>query len=285
MKRSLTLILALLIALSMALPVFAQDPLIVDNADLLSALQEASLTQKAVSIREDYDFEAVIVTVQSLEGASVEAYADDFYDYNGYGCGENRDGILLLLAMDEREYHITTTGYGITAFTDYGMDLMADEFVSYLSSGDYSGGFSRFLELVREYLEVAKAGQPIDINYDYQDYTFNQMTASERLAYYLKVCLGHLPIFLIIGFIISLIAVGSMKGQLKSIRTQTAASSYQDNLGLQLSTNEDLFLYSTTTRTIIATESSSRGGGGGHGGSSVHTSSSGTSHGGHSGHF
>jgi len=283
MKKKLTLFLALLLCMALALPVFAKDPLVVDDAGLLTSLQLTALTQKAAAIREDFQFEAVIVTVQSLEGKTAEAYADDYFDYNGYGCGENHDGILLLLAMDEREYHMSTTGYGITAFTDYGMEEMDDEFVSYLSNGDYSGGFSRFLDLVRQYLEAAKAGRPIDIGYDYDDYKFTQMSAGERVVYYLKAVLRHLPIFLIIGLVISLIFVGAQKSQLKSIRAQSAANSYRDNQGLQLQVCEDLYLYSTTTRTRIETDSGSRSGGGG--GSSTHTSSSGTSHGGHGGRF
>ena len=35
-----------------------------------------------------------VVTVNSLEGKTAEAYADDYYDYNGYGYGENDDGLF-----------------------------------------------------------------------------------------------------------------------------------------------------------------------------------------------
>ena len=30
-----------------------------------------------------------------FDGKTAQAYADDYYDYNGYGYGENDDGILL----------------------------------------------------------------------------------------------------------------------------------------------------------------------------------------------
>jgi uncharacterized protein len=285
MKRFLTFITALVLCLALVLPVFAKDPLIVDEAGLLTSQEIASLTSKAESIRNDYDFEAVIVTVQTLGGSTVEAFADDYYDFNGYGCGPDHDGVLLLLAMDEREYHITTTGFGIKAFTDYGMDQMADRFVSYLSNGNYSGGFSTFLDLVRQYLEVAKNGRPIDVNYSYEDYQFDRMDASAKALYYLKICLRHLLPFLLIGFVVSLIFVSSQKSKLKSIHMQSAANQYRDEQGLKLQVCDNLFLYSTTTRTRIQTESSSRGSGHSGGGSSTHTSSSGTSHGGHSGRF
>lgn len=52
--------------------------------------------------------------------------ADDFYDYNGYGYGEEGDGIIFLISMEERKWQISTCGFGITAFTDAGQEYMAD---------------------------------------------------------------------------------------------------------------------------------------------------------------
>ena len=38
----------------------------------------------------------------------------------------------MTVAMDDRKWGIETTGYGITALTDYGMDLMDEAIVPYL---------------------------------------------------------------------------------------------------------------------------------------------------------
>lgn len=77
----------------------------------------------------------IVVTVDSLNGKTVEEYADDYYDDNGYGYGENNSGILFLVAMDDREWNISTSGDAITAFTDAGLAYMGDQFVSDLSDG------------------------------------------------------------------------------------------------------------------------------------------------------
>ena len=60
----------------------------------------------------------VVVTENSLDGKSAQDYADDFFDYNGHGYGDDDSGVLFLIGMDERKWAITTYGYGITAFTD-----------------------------------------------------------------------------------------------------------------------------------------------------------------------
>jgi uncharacterized membrane protein YgcG len=91
------------------------------------------------------------------------AYADDFYDYNGYGFGANNDGCLLLVSMEDRDWWISTTGYGITALTDAGIEYIGDEFVSYLSDAEYAKGFDMFADLVDKFVTQAKEGNPYDV--------------------------------------------------------------------------------------------------------------------------
>ena len=104
-------------------------PRLVDNADLLSNEEEQSLLAQLDEISERQQCDVVIVTVDSLDGKEVVAYADDFYDYNGYGFGQDRDGVLLLVCMGEREYAISTTGFGIDDLTDYGLVYIEDQFL------------------------------------------------------------------------------------------------------------------------------------------------------------
>ena len=57
----------------------------------------------------------------------------------------------------------------------------------------------------------------------------------------LLICLG-------IGFVIALIATGIMKGQLKSVRSQSAAAEYVKQDSLNVTESHDLFLYRNITR-------------------------------------
>ena len=67
------------------------------------------------------------------------------------------------------------------------------------------------------------------------------------------------------------------------IMKQLQASDYLKRDSLQINEHEDLFLYASVSKTLRSTDSGRSGSSGGH--SSSHFSSSGVSHGGHSGKF
>lgn len=258
MKKILTVLLALLITLSFAVPAFAEAmPRLVDQADLLTDAQEAALLSKLDTISGEHGMDVVVVTADTLDGKSPMAYADDFYDYNGY-C---EDGVLLLVSMEDSDWWISTAGYGITAFTDAGIEYLGNRFVPSLSDGDYAGAFEIYADHCDEFITQAKTGDPYDThNLPKEPFDF----------------LMNLAICFVIGLVIAAIATTIMKGQLKSVRSQAGASSYVKSGSLNVTHRQDLFLYRDVKRTAKPKDS---------GGSSTHTSSSGRSHGGGGGKF
>ena len=122
-KRTISIILCLMLLSVLVLNVSAESnlPMVTDSAGLLSGEERIELEEKAQDLRAEYDMDVVILTVDSLGGKSAQDYADDYYDDNGYGYGENYSGILFLLAMEEREWYISTCGDAIYAVTDYGV--------------------------------------------------------------------------------------------------------------------------------------------------------------------
>ena len=99
-------------------------PRLTDEADLLTDEEEELLLKQLDEISERQNCDVVVAAVDGLDGKSAMEYADDFYDYNGYGMGNERDGIILLVSMEERDWWISTCGFGITAFTDDGLDYI-----------------------------------------------------------------------------------------------------------------------------------------------------------------
>ena len=95
-------------------------PRLTDDADLLTSSEEKQLLAKLDEISERQEMDVVVVTTDSLEGKTAEAYADDFFDYNGFGYGPMGSGVLLLVSMEDRDWAISTSGDGIEAFTDAG---------------------------------------------------------------------------------------------------------------------------------------------------------------------
>ena len=231
------------------IPETRQPPRLVDRADLLSELEEEELEARLDEISERQQADVVVVTVNSLDGKSAQDYADDFYDYNGYGIGTDKSGILLLVSMEARDWHITTTGFGIRAITDAGLDYISDQFLPYLSD---------------EFLTQAKTGNAYDGDH------------MPKGAY---PWLKNLLIALGSGVVIALLIVEGMRRSLKSVKMQRSAENYVRAGSIQVTRRQDHFLYTRTSKSARPKNNS------GSSGSSTHTSSSGTSHGGGGGKF
>lgn len=242
-------------------------PRLVDKADLLSASEEEELLGLLDEISERQQVDVVVITTDTLEGYSAMAYADDIFDYCGYGFGANRDGVLLLVSMEDRDWWISTCGYGITAFTDAGIENLSEMFLPYLSDGDYFKAFKTYAEQCDNYITQAKVGEPYDVG--------NLPKAPFNIG---KVA----GISVIAGLAVGLIVVLIMRGQLKSVRLKGSASDYTCPGSLRILDRHENFRTKTVTRIKKPEPSRSSGGGGG---SSTHTSSSGTTHGGGGGKF
>lgn len=240
-------------------------PRVVDTADLLTDDEETELESYIDDIISDLGFDIAVVTVDSLEGLTAEAYADDFYDYNGYGYGANHDGCLLLVSMETREWHISTTGYGITALTDAGLDYIADEFLPYLSDGEYYDAFVTFVDNVNDFVLQADTGDIYDIG--------NLPDESNSSFNFEALLFG-----LVAGLIVALVFVSVLVKKMKPVASKADANDYLVADSFVLTHESERFIGSSVSKVAIQSESSG-------GGSSTHSGSSGTSHGGSGGHF
>ena len=145
MKRRLfTLMLILCLVAGLTLTAYGSSSHLVDSAGLLTGTEAANLEDTLSQISDRHNVDIVIVTVDSTDGKSPMEFADDYYDYNGY----RADGILLLLSMEDSDWWVSTTGYGITAVTDAGLDYMSDQFVPYLSDEEFAQAFEKFADRV-----------------------------------------------------------------------------------------------------------------------------------------
>ena len=241
---------------------------VVDNADLLTDSQEQELEGRLEELVDKYGCDAVIVTTDTIDGKTPMAYADDYFDYNGYGIGSGHDGVLFLLSMEDRDWWISTCGEGIDIFTDWGIKFIGEQMLSDLKNGNYYEAFSKFTELSDDFMNEAQNGKPYDIHNKYK-------TFGDKLRIVL-ISIG-------IGIVASLIVTFSLKGQLKSVKPNNQAKDYIRSGSLKITESKDVFLYKNVDRTVRETSGGSSSGGGG--GSSTHTSSSGSTHGGGGGKF
>ncbi|MDR1560450.1 MAG: TPM domain-containing protein, partial [Clostridiales bacterium] len=85
MRRFIFTLVAILFLTSRAYASYDINERVYDGAGLLSAEQIGELKSAINNIIDEYNFDVVIVTVNSLDGKTPEAYADDYFDYNGFG--------------------------------------------------------------------------------------------------------------------------------------------------------------------------------------------------------
>jgi uncharacterized protein len=252
MKKILALLLLLLLLVT---PALADGSRVIDDADVLSASEETSLEQAISLIREKYQFDVVLLTKTSIDGKVPRYYAADYYDYGGFGYGDNHDGIILLLVtgagVGNRDYTIVNTGRGEKIFDDDAMEELEEAMLPSLRASNFAAGMASFVSGVEEQLDY--------------------MTPKSRTE---RWGLLSFVVGLVIGTIVALI----FRGQMKTVRRKVNAQSYIRDGSFQLNRVQDIYLYTTTTRRKIETSSSSGGGGG-------FTGSSGTHHTSHSGKF
>lgn len=276
MFRKLAAVLLSLIVLSCLIaPVNAQEySRVTDQAYLLSSEEVTYLEDYAAILKESYGIDAVILTVDSLMGYSAQDYADNFYDTAGYA----EDGVLFLLAMEEREWYISTSGSMIYVLTDYGVQQISNNIIPYLSDALWFEGFCAYLHSLPEYLNAYTEGSAVDGYADHSgDYYHGKQ---EEIVYYEEDRAPNFGLSLICGIIVAGITVLIMRASMNTKRAQRGASEYMKTGSWKVTQHRDMFLYSRVTKTAKPQNNTTSGGG-----SSVHRSSGGRSHGGGGGRF
>ena len=132
----------------------------VDSAEVLTTDELEILKSKLAQISDENNIDVGVVTVDYLDGKSAQEFANDLFEQNKFGKGENRDGILLLVATEDREWAMSTHGSAKEAFNEEGLDYLSGEFLPYLSEDDYYSAFENFANNARELGAMYVLGDP-----------------------------------------------------------------------------------------------------------------------------
>ena len=274
-RKIASVLIALLLVLSVMVSVSAEEICYVtDEAGLLSTQETAVLEEKAATLNSTYGIHAVILTVDSLGGSRPQDFADDYYDNSGYG----DDGVLFLLAMEERDWYISTSGKLIYALTDYGIQQIGEGSVSCFADGGWFDGFCYFLDTLPVYLDALEDSAPIDGEADDSGSFYHG--DQEEIVYYEEAFTPYFPFSLFCGIVAAGITVLIMRLCMHTKRPRRCAGEYMVDGSWKLTQHRDLFLYSNVTKVRKQDPPENKGGG-----SSVHKSSGGRSHGGGGGKF
>ena len=208
-----------------------------------------------LSYEEWAELEARASDISQRHGCGVyAAFVDDFTEYGGgndvykttyqlyhaseLGMGADRDGIIILLSMDDRDYAMFVYGdHAEYAFDRYGQKELEDAFLGYFGDNDWYGGVSHYLDTCDEYLTRAEEGKPVRKN--------------------------TLPIYIIVVAASCAIAGGiclMLKWQLKTVHKKAEANEYVAAGGLNLTKQYDRYTHTTETRRKIHDDSDSDSG-------------------------
>lgn len=263
MKKIVSIILCVLLltALTVSAAAAGGYPKIVDKADVLTTDEEILLEAKAQALVDKYDIDVVILTVEDTYGENITDFSDDYFDNNGYGVGIDASGVIMVLAMEDRDQAFSTCGKAIGALTDYGQDRLFDTISDDLADDRYYDAFDLYLDELDHYFQCYQDGDPVDRPVSVTDILFKVLFS------------------LAIGLIVAFLIVTVMSRGMDTVRRQKGAQSYVSPGSYDLYVMNDRFLYSNVSK--VRKQSSSSSGGG----SSTHRSSSGRTHGGSSRKF
>jgi uncharacterized protein len=83
-----------------------------DYAGLLSPAEKAALEARCRTLREKTGAQLAVVTLQSLRGGQIDDFANKLFARWGIGQKDKKNGLLLIVAMDERKSRVEV-GYGL----------------------------------------------------------------------------------------------------------------------------------------------------------------------------
>lgn len=141
----LTLVTTLLTASQLALAALVEVPAfsayVVDLTQTLSASQQSALEEKLTNFQATKGSQIAVLIVPTTQPEAIEQYAIRVVDEWKVGRENIDDGLLVLVAKDDRKMRIEV-GYGLEgAVTDlYAKRIISETMTPHFKQGDFAGG-------------------------------------------------------------------------------------------------------------------------------------------------
>ena len=175
-----------------------------DFAGVLDAAVEAEIDQLLADLEGKTSSEVAVAVVSSLDGMSVEDYANRMFKAWRVGQARQDNGVLIVVAPREREMRIEV-GYGLEGVLPDGLagEIIRDQFTPRFRDDDYPGGIR---DGVRRVVEVVER---------------HQVLTPEELARFDESSSEDAPVAVLLPFFGLFVAIGFfMIGA--GLRTRTA---------------------------------------------------------------
>ena len=144
-----------------------------DYANILSYETEEYILNRSVALNNADGTQIVVVTVPNLEGMTLESYATKLFREFGIGNKDKNNGLLLLLALEEREFRVEV-GYGLEGILPDGKTgRFQDQYIiPYLKDNNWDEGIKNgydafFKEIVTQNNLSIEYIDPVELNHRY----------------------------------------------------------------------------------------------------------------------
>lgn len=170
------------VAFAADLPKPTKNFFVNDFANVISNADEEKMQQQGEALFKECGAQVVVVTVKSLNGEDLESYSLNLARSWRIGSDKNDDGILLLLAVDERKVRIEV-GYGLEgALPDSKTGRILDTYgVDRFKKNDFSTGLAAVYDSLVNEVYIEKGLDPADGYTPVEDYS---LTTKEKVIAY-----------------------------------------------------------------------------------------------------
>jgi uncharacterized protein len=127
---------------------------VTDAAEVLNSAQESTLTAKLEELERKTKHQMVIVTVPSLGGQDIAIYTRDLANRWRIGRKDQNDGVVLLVAPNERKVRIAV-GYGLEPTLTQAVcaQIIRNEMIPRFIKGDLQGGIDAGTDALTSFME------------------------------------------------------------------------------------------------------------------------------------
>lgn len=148
------LLLLALPAAAQTFPKLAGNP-VVDQADIIPASDEAALNAQLLELEKTTGHQLVVATVRDLEGRDVADYGYRLGRAWQIGDAEKDDGVVFLIAPNERRMHIAV-GLGLEPVLTDALSgrIIRDTVTPRFKANDYPGGIQAGVNAIAEQIQL-----------------------------------------------------------------------------------------------------------------------------------
>ena len=126
-----------------------KDFVVYDKIKLLSTIEKENLRRNLISYADSTSTQIVVTIIKSTEGENINYLGANWLTKWGIGQAKEDNGILIILAKDDRKIAINT-GYGVEHLLTDAMckRIIERDIIPYFKQNDYYGGLNKGVDSI-----------------------------------------------------------------------------------------------------------------------------------------